>query len=138
MRRVLIVLAAGGVLGGAGCRHCCGDRPRLFDSYRDDRREPDCDKDRCAPTGRGMSSPRLGSPLAGQGVGLTGGPTAYPRLPSYPSPLMPAVPRSGPPDLLPPPTPETIPPTVVPLAPPSSAVPGTALLPAPSVRPAGR
>jgi hypothetical protein len=129
MWRMLIVLAAGGLLGGAGCRHCCGDRPRLFD--REDRREPDCDRDRCPPTGRGASAPRLGAPLAGQPAGLSGG-SAYPVLPVYTAPV---VPRTEPGVL---PAPSTIPPTDVPLAPTSPAVPGASLLPAPSAFPVVR
>ncbi len=133
MRRMLIGLAVAGLLGGAGCRHTCGDRPRLFDSYRDDRREPDCDRERCAPTSRGASTPRLGTPLASRPAGFSGGSAAYPVLPVYTAPV---VPRPEPLGLLPPPM--TIPPTDVPLAPTSPAVPSANLLPAPAIQPAGR
>ena len=137
MRRVLTVLAAAAVFGGAGCRHCCGDRPRLFDDTR--RREPDCDKPDCPPSARGASAPRLGSPVPGRGVGLAMSPPAYSVLPTYSPPTM-VVPSPGltPADLLPAPTPGNIPSIEVPLSPPMPAVPGAALLPPPSTRPAGR
>ncbi len=138
MRRILTGLTAGLLLAGVGCRHCCGDRPRLFDDTRN--REPDC-RENCPPTGRASSAPRLGTPLRGQEVGLSGGTTAYPMLPTYTAPMTPFAPRSGPTDFSPAdllPTPSTIPPTDVPLSPTMPAVPSGALLPAPSIRPAGR
>ncbi len=130
MRRVLTGLAAGLLLGGAGCRHCCGDRPRLFDSLR--HREPEC-RENSSPVGRPAVGQKLGTPVRSQETGLYSGPAVYPVLPTYTAPIET---RPAPTDLLPPPS--TIPPTAVPLSPPSPAVPGASLLPAPSVQPAGR
>lgn len=135
MRRVLIGLAAGLLLGSTGCRHCCGDRPRLFDS-RLREREPDC-RDDCPPAGRGASMPRLGAPLQGRGAGLSGS-MATPILPTYTAPVMPTLLGPPPAGELPMPG-GTIPPQDVPLAPTSPATPDASRLPPPSAaRPANR
>ena len=135
MRRVLTGVAAGLLLGGAGCRHCCGDRPRLFDSYRDDatrNRDPDC-RENCPPA-RGASNPRLGTPLTGSSMSSSGA-AGYPLLPTYSAPVM-TIP--APANLLPMPGGGASPPADSFLTPPTPAAPGTALLPPPSTRPAGR
>jgi hypothetical protein len=130
MRRAILLTAAGLTLAGAGCRHC-GDRPRLFDSFRDEPRRDDCRPD-CPPS-RGASAPRLGAPLQGQGVSLGPVPMAVPMLPTYTAPV---APPTGPADLLP--MPGMMPSPNVPAAPPSPAVPNSATLPPPSASPALR
>jgi hypothetical protein len=134
MRRVLLGLAAGLLLGGAGCRHCCGDRPRLFDASR---RDPGDCRDDCPPAGRGASMPRLGAPLQGRGASLSGV-SALPILPTYTAPVGPTLLGPLPADQLPMPG-GTIPPPDVPLAPTSPAAPDASRLPPPSAtRPAHR